>query len=168
MLFVVLAVIYFVSFIAFKQPRVRFPRPSQPASAVTSATSRPALTNPSLAQLPPDRQARILHLFNQIEDFGHEFEAALQSRNQLAAQTGVQRLSSLLGEFNSVAADTGLQFPPALLEAVARVKTAADAGDWSALKTAAAHDPEFAREFKRIGQAVRQLALQTNSPPHDF
>ena len=107
----------------------------------------------------PDR-ARAVALFNDIEDFAHEFDAAFTAKNLAAAQTGTRRLLTLLTNFNSVVRGTGCEFPAALLSDVGKVQEALEEGDWDKVKQAARFNEAYAREFQHIGSQVVELARQ--------
>jgi predicted Ser/Thr protein kinase len=110
----------------------------------------------------PDR-ARALELFNDIEDFGHEFEAAFASTNLAAAQTGVRRLLSLVTNFNATVQGTDCQFPPALLKDIGKVREALQEGDWTQARLLGRHNEEYAKEFRRIGEEMANLARELNA-----
>jgi hypothetical protein len=139
-----------------------------PLIMITEAIRRPAMRRATqeaikaevtpLEQLSAAAQAQAISIFNDIEDFGHEFDAAFTARNIVAAQTGTRRLLNLLSNFNSVVKGTDCEFPPELIVAVGKVKAELDAGDLEAARHASQHSPAFAAEFKRIGQRVEGLA----------
>jgi serine/threonine protein kinase len=131
---------------------------------IATAAEAPAADLPSakrLEELTPAERTRAVSLFNDIEDFSHEFEAAFTARNLAAAQTGTRRLATLLTNFNAVVAGTDCQFPPELFTALQRLQQTLATGDWEQIRQAAGHDEQFALEFKRIGQQVAELARQT-------
>jgi serine/threonine protein kinase len=103
---------------------------------------------------------RAVALFNEIEDFGHEFDAAFVSTNLAAAQTAVRRLQNLLTNFNAAVQGTDCRFPAPLFEAVAGVRQALDAGEWDRARLAGAHNEEFARDFRRIAGRMADLAAK--------
>jgi hypothetical protein len=111
------------------------------------------------ATLLPD-PARAVVLFNEIEDFGHEFEAAFASTNLAAAQTGTRRLMRLLTDFNTAVRGTDLEFPEKLIGDIDKVRQALDEGDWARAKQAAAHNEEYARAFKRIAGRMVEIARE--------
>ena len=106
----------------------------------------------------PSDPARAVALFNEIEDFGHEFEAAFASKNLAAAQTGSLRLLTLLTNFNATVRGTGLEFPGGIFKDIEKVRQALDEGDWDKTQKAAAHNEEYAQAFKRIGARMVELA----------
>jgi hypothetical protein len=114
-----------------------------------------------LEELTPAESARALSLFNDIEDFGHEFEAAFTARNLAAAQTGTRRLAGLLADFNAVTRGTDCQFPQELFSLIQQLRQTLDTGDWEQIRQAARHNEQIARAFKRIGQRMADLARQT-------
>jgi predicted Ser/Thr protein kinase len=105
----------------------------------------------------PDR-AKALALFNDIEDFSHEFEAAFTAKNLSAAQTGTRRLLDLLTNFNATVQGTDCEFPTALFDSIGKVRQALDDGSWDRARKAAQHNEEFAREFQRISARMVELA----------
>jgi tRNA A-37 threonylcarbamoyl transferase component Bud32 len=111
-----------------------------------------------LESLSEADRARAVALFNDIEDFGHEFDAAFSARNLAAAQTGTRRLLTLLSNFNAVVRGTGCEFPAALLNDIGKVRQALDEGDWDNVRQAARFNEEYAREFKRISSRMVELA----------
>jgi hypothetical protein len=123
-------------------------------SVDTSAEVVTAETSPAFDAV------RALALFNDIEDFGHEFDAAFTSRNLAAAQTGTGRLLNLLSNFNEVVRGMDLGFPPAILDDVAKIRSALDEGDWEKARQLGQRNEEYARAFKRIGAQMVQLARQ--------
>ena len=114
-----------------------------------------------LEDLTPAERTRAVALFNDIEDFGHEFEAAFTARNLAAAQTGTRRLVGLLADFNAVMRGTDCQFPPELFADLQRLQQTLDTGDWEQIRGAAGRNEQIAREFKRIGQQMAELARQS-------
>ncbi len=102
--------------------------------------------------------ARAVALFNEIEDFGHEFEAAFTSRNLAAAQMGTTRLLNLFTNFNAAVRGMDLGFPPAILDDVAKVRQALDEGDWEKARRLGQRNEEYARAFKRISDRMAVLA----------
>lgn len=116
-----------------------------------------------LAALPESDRLRAVALFNEIEDFGHEFEAAFTATNRAAAQTGVRRLSNLLGNYNAAVQGTDLEFPPAIFDDLNKLRGAVDEGDWSQVRNLAQHNEEYARAFRRIANRMAELARQQNS-----
>ncbi|HLP77702.1 MAG TPA: hypothetical protein VK327_12380, partial [Candidatus Paceibacterota bacterium] len=120
-----------------------------------------------LGDLGEADRTRAVALFNDIEDFGHEFSAAFTARNLAAAQTSTRRLQGLLTSFNAVVRGTDCEFPAELFDRVAALKRALDGGNWGEIAQAAAHNEEFAREFRRIGEQVAGLARQIGflNPP---
>ncbi len=130
-----------------------------PASAqrrVSRETSRP-----KLAVTPVAFDAvRAVALFNEIEDFGHEFDAAFTSTNLAAAQTGTRRLLSLLTNFNAVVTGTDLTFPAGIFRDVAKVRDALDTGNWNHARQLARHNTEYAQAFKQISARMVELARQ--------
>ena len=108
-------------------------------------------------------RARAVALFNDIEDFGHEFEAAFASTSLAAAQTGVRRLLTMLTNFNAVVRGTDCEFPAALLDDIGKVQRALTQGDWESARRLARHDEAYAREFRRIGAAMAALARETQA-----
>jgi hypothetical protein len=115
-------------------------------------------TNPD--RLSATERARAVALFNDIEDFGHEFEAAFSARNQSAAETGVWRLLNLLKHFNAVVKGTGYEFSPGIFDDLTKVRQALSEGDWDKVQGTARHNDAYAREFKRIAAWVVELARQ--------
>jgi Bacterial Ig-like domain len=103
---------------------------------------------------------RAVTLFNGIEDFGHEFDAAFAATNLAAAQTGVRRLLTLLTNFNAAVKGTDCEFPPAVFDDVAKVRQALDAGDWEKAWFLARHNEEYARRFRFIAGKMAALAVQ--------
>ena len=103
---------------------------------------------------------RAVALFNDIEDFGHEFDAAFAATNLAAAQTGVRRLLTLLTNFNATVKGTDCEFPPAVFEDVAKVRQALDEGDWEKARLRARHNEEYARRFRFIAAKMAALAVQ--------
>jgi hypothetical protein len=99
-------------------------------------------------------------LFNDIEDFGHEFDAAFTSTNLAAAQTGTRRLLTLLTNFNAAVKGTDCEFPPGIFDDIAKVRQALDEGDWHKVKQAARYNDAYGREFKRIADRMVGLARQ--------
>jgi uncharacterized protein (TIGR03067 family) len=114
-----------------------------------------------LEELTPAERARAVSLFNDIEDFSHEFDAAFTARNLAAAQTGTRRLAGLLADFNAVTRGTDCQFPQELFSLIQQLRQTLDTGDWEQIQQAARHNEQIAREFKRIGQRMADLARQT-------
>lgn len=112
------------------------------------------------ADMPEADRLRALALFNDIEDFGHEFDAAFTSRNRAAAQTGTRRLLTLLTNFNEVMRGTDWQFPAVMFDDIAQVRRALDEGDWEKARRLAQHNEDYARAFRRIGDHMVALARQ--------
>jgi len=117
-----------------------------------------------MEDLPASAQKEAVALFNDIEDFGHEFNAAFKARNLTAAQTGVRRLRRLLTDFNAVVQGTDCQFPPELTRAIDTLQQTLETGDWTKIERDAAHNEQYAREFKRIGNEMAALAQQLGYP----
>ncbi len=128
--------------------------PIQGDSAARSTSGRAS----RLEDLSDADQARAVALFNDIEDFGHEFDAAFKTRNLAAAQTGTRRLLTLLTNFNTAVKGTGYEFPPSLIADVGKVRQALDTGDWDQIRQAAGFNAEYAREFRRIAARMVELA----------
>ena len=105
-------------------------------------------------------RARAVALFNDIEDFGHEFDAAFTAKNLPAAQTGTRRLLTLLTNFNAAVKGTDCEFPPGIFDDIAKLRQALDEGDWDKIQQAARHNEDYARAFKRIGSRMVELARQ--------
>ena len=126
---------------------------SQPAAGKTS----------QLESLSEADRVRAVALFNDIEDFGHEFDAAFTSRNLAAAETGTRRLLSLLTNFNAAVKGTGYEFSPGIFDDLAKVREALREGDWDKVRQAARHNDAYAREFKRISARMVELARQQRS-----
>jgi hypothetical protein len=105
-------------------------------------------------------RARAVALFNDIEDFGHEFEAAFATKSLSAAETGTRRLLNLLSNFNAVVKGTGYEFPAGIFEDIGKVQEALREGDWDKVQKAARHNDAYGREFKRIGARMVELARQ--------
>ncbi len=101
---------------------------------------------------------RAAALFNEIEDFGHEFDAAFASTNLAAAQTAVRRLLNLLTNFNAVVRGTECEFPAALFDDIAKIRQALNEGDWDKARRLAQHNEEYARAFRRIGSRMADQA----------
>jgi len=119
----------------------------------------PAVTNTTPG---PDMERAVL-LFNDIEDSGHEIDAAVQSRNLAAAQTTARRLHRLLTDFNAAVRGTDLEFPQQLFNDLASVRQALDDGDWEkALQGAKEKNEETSQAFKRI--AARMVEAAKRSP----
>ena len=116
----------------------------------SSTTAAPTIPDP----------ARAVVLFNEIEDFGHEFDAAFASTNLVAAQTGTRRLIRLLTEFNVAVRGTDLEFSEKLIGDVDKVRQALDGGDWAKAKEASAYNDEYARQFKRISARMVEVARE--------
>jgi hypothetical protein len=116
----------------------------------SSTTAAPTIPDPE----------RAVVLFNEIEDLGHEFDAAFASTNLAAAQTGTRRLIRLLTEFNVAVRGTDLEFPENLIGDVDKVRQALDEGDWERAKKASAHNEEYARVFKRISTRMVEIARE--------
>ena len=106
---------------------------------------------------------RAVALFNDIEDFGHEFDAVFTARNHVAAQTSVRRLSNLLTNFNAVVRGTDCEFPSELFDSVTRLRQAVDTGNWAAIGEAARRNETIAREFQRIGRQMAELARHSGA-----
>ena len=113
-----------------------------------------------LEALSEGDRAQAVALFNDIEDFGHEFNAAFIARDLAAAQTGTRRLLTLLSSFNAVVRGTGCEFPSALLNDIGKVREALDEGDWDKVQPAARYNENYAREFRRIASQMVALARQ--------
>jgi hypothetical protein len=126
--------------------------------------SRVRIPARSLADLSRQEQTQALKLFNDIEDFGQEFDAAFTSRNLVAAKTGVRRLRDMLVGFNITVQGTGNQLPPDLFAAITKLEAALESGDWEKIRQASAHNEAFSREFKRIGTNMAALAAQIGAP----
>ena len=138
--------------------------PEQLAGLVASARE-PAQTSGKTLQLEDLSEAdrtRALALFNDIEDFGHEFDAAFSARNLTAAQTGTRRLLTLLTNFNAAVKGTDYEFPPGIFDDIGKIRQALDEGDWEKIRRAARHNEEYARVFKRTGSRMVELARQQN------
>jgi hypothetical protein len=131
-------------------------------AAASSATDQagPAGDASPLSALSEADRARAVALFNDIEDFGHEFSAAFTARNLAAAQTGTRRLLTLLTNFNAVVKGTDCEFPAAIFADIAKVRQALDGGDWERVKQAAAFNEEYNRQFKRIASRMVEVARQ--------
>jgi len=110
--------------------------------------------------LPEADRARAVALFNDIEDFGHEFDAAFTSKNLPAAETGTRRLLTLLTNFNAAVKGTAYEFPPGIFDDIAKVREALREGDWDKVRQAARHNDVYGREFKRISARMVELARQ--------
>jgi hypothetical protein len=123
------------------------------ASGASGGTSQ-------LDSLPDADRARAVALFNDIEDFGHEFEAAFATKSLPAAETGTRRLLNLLSNFNAVVKGTGYEFPAGIFEDIGKVQQALKEGDWDKVQQAARHNDTYAREFKRIGARMVELARE--------
>jgi hypothetical protein len=129
--------------------------PGRAGVGIPQSGTAPAIP---LEQLSAAAQRQAIAIFNDIEDFGHEFDAAFTAKNIVAAQTGTRRLLNLLSNFNLVVKGTDCEFPAELFVAVGKVKTELEAGDMEAARRASQHNPAFAAEFKRIGEQVVALA----------
>ncbi|MCW5552914.1 MAG: protein kinase [Verrucomicrobiae bacterium] len=105
-------------------------------------------------------EIRAVALFNHIEDFGHEFDAAFTATNLAAARTGTRRLLELLTNFNAVVQGTDLEFPVGIFNDIAKVRRALDEGDWEKVRRLAQHNEEYARAFRRIGERMADLARE--------
>jgi len=105
-------------------------------------------------------RARAVALFNDIEDFGHEFNAAFTSKNLAAAETGTRRLLSLLSNFNAVVKGTGYEFSPGIFADIGKVQATLREGDWDKVQQAARHNEAYAREFKRVAARMVELARE--------
>jgi tRNA A-37 threonylcarbamoyl transferase component Bud32 len=104
--------------------------------------------------------ARALVLFNDIEDIGHEFDAAYTARNRAAAQTCTRRLATLLTNFNAAVRGTGYEFPLETLLGVQKIRTALDEQSWSEVERAAAKQPEIESAFQRISKRMVEIAKE--------
>ena len=113
-----------------------------------------------LEDLSEAERARAVALFNDIEDFGHEFEAAFATKSLPAAETGTRRLLNLLSNFNAVVKGTGYEFSAGIFEDIGKVQQALKEGDWDKVQQAARHNDAYAREFKRIGARMVELARE--------
>jgi hypothetical protein len=118
-----------------------------------------------LESLSEADRSQALALFNDIEDFGHEFEAAFTARNLAAAQTGTRRLMTALSEFNAVVRGTGCEFPAALLNDVAKVREVLAGGDWEKARQVSRFNEAYSQEFKRIASRMRALGRQQKRSP---
>ncbi|HOC00031.1 MAG TPA: serine/threonine-protein kinase [Verrucomicrobiota bacterium] len=143
-----------------EQDRVAF---TNGLGEVIGLVPAPGITRKTAASLSEADRARAVALFNDIEDFGHEFEAAFASTNLAAAQTGVRRLLTMLANFNAVVRGTDCEFPAALLDDIGKVQRALTQGDWESARRLARHDETYAREFRRIGAAMAALARETQA-----
>ncbi len=113
-----------------------------------------------LEDLSKAEQARAVELFNDIEDFGHEFEAAFATKSLPAAETGTRRLLNLLSNFNAVVRGTGYEFPPGIFEDIGKVQQALKAGDWEKVQQAARGNDAYRQAFKRIAGRMVELARE--------
>jgi hypothetical protein len=120
-----------------------------------------------LGDLSEVDRARAVALFDDIEDFGHEFEAAFASKNLAAAQTGTRRLLNLLSNFNAVVKGTGYEFPPGIFDDLGKVRAALREGDWDKVQEAARYNHAYGREFKRIAARMVELAREQQPVPGD-
>ena len=127
------------------------------------ASGQPEAVSPSAPNPPLPDSVRAVALFNEIENFGHEFDAALTGTNLATAQTAVRRLENLLTNFNAVVQGSDYSFPAPLLDDVAKVRQALAAGDWKQARQAGAHNEEFARAFRQIARRMAELAAK-NQP----
>jgi hypothetical protein len=111
------------------------------------------------ASAAPD-YAVALKLFGDIEDVPHEMAAAFAATNLPAAKTGVRRLANLLTNFNAVMWDTNYRFPAAIVEDLAEIRRALDAGDWAKARELAAPNDRYRSQFRRIAGKMAELALE--------
>lgn len=125
----------------------------------------PGATRKPVAALSEADRARAVTLFNDIEDFGHEFEAAFAATNLAAAGTGVRRLSDMLTNFNAVVQGTDCEFPATLFDDIGKVQQALAQGDWENARRLGRHNEAYAREFRRIGAVMTALARGTHAFP---
>ncbi len=125
----------------------------------------PGMTRKTAASMSEADRARAVALFNDIEDFGHEFEAAFASTNLAAAQTGVRRLLDMLANFNTVVRGTDCELPTSLLDDIGKVQRALAQGDWENGRRLGRHNEAYAREFRRIGAVMAALARETYASP---
>jgi len=130
----------------------------------TGTTNGVSIGSASRTATPPVKfdEARAVSLFNEIEDFGHEFDAAFTSKNLAAAKTGTRRLLTLLTNFNAVVVGTDLQFPAAMFDDLAELRAALDEGDWAKIRQRARHNEEYARAFQRIAHRMIESAHRQN------
>ena len=105
-------------------------------------------------------RVRAVALFNDIENFGHDFDAAFAVTNLAAAQTGVRCLLTLLTNFNATVKGADCEFPPAVFEDIAKVRQALDEGDWEKARLLARHNEEYAKRFRFIAGKMAALAVQ--------
>jgi tRNA A-37 threonylcarbamoyl transferase component Bud32 len=136
-----------------RNPETRMNFQLQPA--VRTATSKGQWERRSQPDL-----ARAVALFNDIEDFGHEFRAAVSSTNLAAAQTGTRRLLNLLTNFNTAVQGTEYQFPPGILEDVARIRQALAEGDWEKARQLGAGNDAYRAGFRLLAEQMAALARQ--------
>jgi serine/threonine protein kinase len=135
-------------------------RPKVPPIQAKSAVLGPSRKTSQLDALSEADRARAVSLFNDIEDFGHEFDAAFTSRNLAAAETGTRRLLTLLTNFNAAVKGTDCEFSPGIFDDIAKVREALREGDWDKVQQAARHNDAYGREFKRIAARMVELARQ--------
>jgi hypothetical protein len=114
----------------------------------------------NLNALPHDDRVRAMLLFNDIEDFGHEFDAAFTSTNLAAARTGVNRLLNLLTNFNATVRGTDSEFPPGIFNDITRIRQALDEGNWDQARNLSRHNEEYAQKFREIGRQIVALARE--------
>jgi serine/threonine protein kinase len=115
-------------------------------------------TSRALEDLKRSEWTQALILFNEIEEFGLNFEKAFTAKNLPEARATVLRLERQMAQFNTRVQGTDCEFSPEMFTALDTLEQALDRGDWDEIAEAAAHNAEFAREFRRIGQRMVELA----------
>ncbi len=140
-------------------------RPTVPPLEQREAAARSSGGTSQLEALSESERARVLDLFNQIEDLGHEWEAAFIAKSLAAAQTGAQRLLTLMTNFNAAVKGTGYEFPAGIFDDVAKVRQALEEGNWEKAQEAGRHNDQYAREFKRIGSRMIELGRERKGLP---
>ncbi|HOX57376.1 MAG TPA: serine/threonine-protein kinase [Candidatus Paceibacterota bacterium] len=135
-------------------------RPTVPPIEGSSGGLGSRGTPSRLEDLSQADQARAVALFNDIEDFGHEFEAAFASKSVPAAETGTRRLLNLLSNYNAVVKGTGYEFSSGIFKDIGKVQQALKGGDWNKVQEAARGNDAYRQEFKRIAGRMVELARQ--------